>query len=187
MKRLPKQVFKVVINAPIERVWQELTKKDGLCAHFFNARLDTTELGIGAPVRMNSKDGKYTSVVGEVLEWDPPYVYSHSFKFTSLDDPYCKVTYRLKEVDGGTEFMLINENVPAGTKTAKYMEQGGTFITETLKAVVESGKPPLKNRLILWIIGMTAFMTPALCRSENWPLDKKGDYDEGNFKNIEGE
>lgn len=67
MKRLPKQVFKVVIDAPIEKVWQELTKKDGLCAHFFNSRLHTTELAIDAPIRMRSKNGKYTTVVGEIL------------------------------------------------------------------------------------------------------------------------
>ena len=186
MNRLPKQVFKVVIKAPIDKVWAELTKKDGLCAHFFNARLDTPGLQRDAPVRMRSKNGKYTSVVGEVLQWDPPYVYSHSFKFTNLDDPYCKVTYKLKEVEGGTEFMLINENVPADTKTADYMAQGGVFITETLKAVVETGKPPFKNQLILWMIGLTAFMTPAVCKSENWPFDKKGDYDDSAFAN-EGE
>ncbi|TQV88505.1 SRPBCC domain-containing protein [Aliikangiella coralliicola] len=181
MKRLPKSVYKVVIKAPIEKVWQELTKKGGLCAHFFNAKLDTPGLAVDAPVRMRSKDGKYTSVVGEVLEWDPPYVYSHSFKFTNLDDPYCKVTYRLKEVDGGTEFTLINENVPAGTKTADYMDQGGTFITETLKEVIETGRPSFKHRFILKMIGLTAFMTPAICKSENWPFDKKGDYDEQNL------
>lgn len=182
MKRLPKRVFKVIINAPIEKVWQELTKTDGLCAHFFNAQLDTPGLAVDAPIRMRSGNGKFTSVVGEVLEYDPPYLYSHSFKFTNLDDPYCKVTYKLKEVDGGTEFTLINENVPADTKTAEYMEQGGTFITDTLKAVVETGKPGFKYRLILWMIGMTAFMTPKVCLSENWPFDKRGDYDDKQFK-----
>lgn len=181
MERLPKQMFKVHIEAPIDAVWQELTKTDGLCAHFFNAKQETPGFGVQAPIRMRSKDGRYTSVVGEVLEWDPPNVYSHTFKFTNMDDPYCKVTYRLREVDGGTEFTLINENVPAGTKTAEYMEQGGHFITQTLKGVVENGKPPFKNRLLLRVIAMTAFMTPAICKSENWPFDKTGDYDENNL------
>lgn len=181
MKRLPKSLYKVIINAPIEKVWQELTKKEGLCAHFFNASLDTPGLQVDAPIRMRTKNGKYTSVVGEVLEWDPPYRYSHSFKFTNLDDPYCKVTYLLKEVDGGTEFTLINENVPADTKTSDYMHQGGSFITETLKAVVETGKPTFKQSLLLTIISLTSFMTPAICKSENWPFDKKGDYRDEEF------
>lgn len=183
MKRLPKSIYKVVINAPIEKVWRELTKQDGLCAHFFNARIDTPGFAVNAPIRMRSGNGKHTSVVGEVLEWDPPHVYSHSFKFTNLDDPYCKVTYRLKEVESGTEFTLINENVPANSKTSGYMAQGGTFITETLKAVIETGRPNFKYRFILRMIALTSFMTPAKCKSENWPFDKQGDYDDSQFTN----
>ena len=171
MERLAKRIFKVVVNAPIETVWDELTKREGLCAHFFNARIDTPALEKGSPIRMRS--GKFTSVVGEVLEWNPPYRYSHSFKFTHLDDPYCKVTYELKEVEGGTEFALINEGVPANTKTAEYMEQGGEFITQTLKGVIETGKPPFKHRLILTMISITAFMTPKQCLSEHWGFERE--------------
>jgi hypothetical protein len=76
----------------------------------------------------------------------------------------------LKEVDGGTEFTLINENVPAGTKTEKYMTQGGTFITENLKAIVETGKPTAGGRFALLMMGLFAPFTPKICKSENWPL-----------------
>lgn len=166
-----KSVHKIFIAAPIDKVWQQITKRDGLQAQFFNSRLDTPGLEPGAPIRMRTgKEGKYTSVVGEVLEFDPPYTYSHTFKFTNLDDPYCKVTYKLKEVEGGTEFTLINEDMPAGTKTANYMEQGATFILNTLKGVVENGKPPLKYRLMLVMIGALSFTTPSKCKSENWPF-----------------
>lgn len=169
-----KSVHKIFIAAPIDKVWHQITKRDGLQAQFFNARLDTPGLEQGAPIRMRSgKDGKYTSVVGEVLEFDPPYTYSHSFKFTNLDDPYCKVTYKLKEVDGGTEFTLINENVPVGTQTEKYMNQGVSFILNTLKGVVETGKPPFKYQMMLWMIGALSFTTPSRCNSEHWPFNLK--------------
>lgn len=167
-----KSVHKIFIAAPISKVWQQITKRDGLQAQFFNSRLDTPGLQTGAPIRMRTgRDGKYTSVVGEVLEFDPPYVYSHSFKFTSLDDPYCKVTYRLAEVDGGTEFTLINEDMPAGSKTEDYMTKGADFILNTLKGVMENGQPPFKYRLLLAMIGALAFTTPKKCNSENWPFD----------------
>lgn len=162
--------FRIVIRAPIHRVWAELTRTDAVLPFFFNAVCDTTGLGKGAPIRMRSKDGKYTSVVGDVLEFEPPYRYSHTFKFTNLDDPPCVVHYRLKEVDGGTEFTLINENVPAGTRTEKYMTQGGTFITENLKAIVETGKPTGGGRFALLMMGLAAPFTPKRCRSEHWPL-----------------
>lgn len=166
-----KSFHKIFIAAPIEKVWQQLVKRDGLQAQFFNARLDTPGLKPGAPIRMRSADGKYTSVVGEVLEYDPPHTYSHTFKFTSLNDPYCKVTYRLKTVEGGTEFTLINENVPKGTQTEKYMNQGVDFILQTLKGVVETGRIPFKYRMMLGMMNLMAFATPKQCRSENWPFD----------------
>lgn len=162
--------FRVVIRAPIHKVWAELTRTDAVLPFFFNAVCKTTTLGVKAPVRMRSKDGKYTSVVGEVLEFEPPYRYSHTFKFTNFDDPPCVVRYQLKEVDGGTEFTLINENVPAGTKTEKYMTQGGTFITQNLKAIVETGKPTAGGRFALFMMGLFAPFTPKICKSENWPL-----------------
>jgi uncharacterized protein YndB with AHSA1/START domain len=167
-----KSVHKILINAPIDKVWQQMTKRDGLQAQFFNSRLDTPGLQTGAPIRMRTgRNGKYTSVVGEVLEFNPPYVYSHSFKFTSLDDPYCKVTYQLAEVDGGTEFTLINEDMPAGSKTEDYMTKGADFILNTLKGLMEDGRPPLKYRILLAVIGALAFTTPKKCKSENWPFN----------------
>lgn len=167
-----KSVHKIFINAPIDKVWQQITKRDGLQAQFFNARSDTPGLKPALPSECAlGKNGKYTSVVGEVLEFEPPYLYSHTFKFTNLDDPYFKVTYQLKEKDGGTEFTLINEDVPAGTETEKYMTQGVDFILNTLKGVVEQGTPPFKYRMILWIIGLMAFTTPKKCLSENWPFE----------------
>ncbi|MCC2617829.1 SRPBCC domain-containing protein [Aestuariibacter halophilus] len=167
-----RSVHKIFIAAPIDKVWQQITQRDGLQAQFFNARLDTPGLAPGAPIRMRTgKDGKYTSVVGEVLTYDPPHEYSHTFKFTNLDDPYCTVIYLLKAVDGGTEFTLINEDMPAGSKTEKYMVQGADFILQTLKGLMESGKPPFKSRLLLAMIGLFAFATPKRCRSEHWPFD----------------
>lgn len=166
-----KSIHKIFIAAPIDKVWQQITKQDGLQAQFFNARLDTPGLDVGAPIRMRTGDGKYTSVVGEVLAYDPPYTYSHTFRFTQLDDPWCKVTYQLKKVEGGTEFSLIQEDVPVGTQTEKYMDQGIDLILNTLKGVVENGKPPFKYRLLLGVIGLLSFTTPKRCLSENWPFD----------------
>jgi hypothetical protein len=80
------------------------------------------------------------------------------------------VPYLLKEVDGGTEFTLINEDVPAGTKTEKYMTQGGRFIVDNLKAIVETGKPTPGGRFALFMMKLAQPFTPAAARSENWPL-----------------
>lgn len=162
--------FRIHINAPIHDVWAALTRTDTVLPFFFNGVCKTTQLGKGAPIRMQTKDGKYTSVVGDVVEFDPPYRYAHTFKFTAYDDPPCVVRYELKEVDGGTEFTLINENIPAGTTSAKYMTQGGKFITENLKALVETGRPTTGGSFALFMMGLFAPFTPKRCRSEHWPM-----------------
>lgn len=173
MPEKSKQVHRININAPIQEVWDALTKEGEVLPFFFNSVLHTTTLAPGAPMRMRSANGKYTGVVGEVLELEPPHRYVTTFKFTNFDDPPCKVTHELKEIEGGTEYTLISEEIPAGTKTEKQMVQGGAFITKTLKAYVETGKPPFSSSLILKMIGLFEFTTPSKCLTEHWPLDKK--------------
>lgn len=168
-----RQYFRVVIRAPIHKVWAELTRTDSTLPFFFNGVCRTPGLEVGAPIRMQTKDGRYTSVAGDVIEFDPPHRYAHTFRFTNLDDPPCVVRYVLKEVDDGTEFTLINEGVPAGTKTGKYMTSGGSFITENLKSLVETGKPTPAGRFALFAMGLLAVFTPKQSLSENWPFDRK--------------
>ncbi len=173
MAAQPKKVFRVIIHAPIDKVWAELTRSDEVLPFFFNARIDTvTGLRKGKPFRMISPDGKYTSVVGEVLEFDPPRRYSHTMRFTNLDDPYATITYELKEVEEGTEFTLTNVEVPAGTKTEKYMTGGAQFIVDNLKAVIETGKPTFGGSSMLLMIKLTAPFSPKSTLTGNWPFDR---------------
>ena len=44
------------------------------------------------------------------------------------------------------EFTLTMEDLAIGTKSAKQMIQGGTMIVNTLKAVIETGRPSLGTR-----------------------------------------
>lgn len=172
-EKAAKAVYQVVINAPIDKVWDELVKTDEVLPFFFGSVCKTTgELRVGAPVAMQTPNGKFRSVVGEVLEFSPPHRYSHTFKFTNYDDAPCTVTYELKEVAEGVEFSLITTNVPAGTKTEKGMAQGGTFIVQTFKALVETGRPSFGQRVMLGVMGLFAPFTPKQCRSENWSFER---------------
>ena len=168
-----KAVFRVFIRGSIQAVWREITKVGELQKCMFNMRLDTDGLKPGGQIRMRSASGKYTGVVGEVLEFRPPYRYVHTFRFTQFDDPPCTVIHELKEVEGGVEYTLTNENVPTGTKTAKQMNQGGALICNTLKAVVERGRPSFGVRVLYLLFKLLEPLTPKKCRSENWPLSRK--------------
>lgn len=172
MTETMQQMFRVRIAAPLQAVWDQLTRQGEPLPHFFGSVMHTTGLRPGAALRMRTPDGKYTGVVGEILECDPPHRFAHTFRFTNLDDPWCKVIYELREVDDQVELTLSIVDVPAGTKTEKYMVQGGTIITNTLKAVAETGKPPFSTRMILLVNKLMAPFTPRKCRSEFWPLDE---------------
>ena len=167
------QVSRVVINAPIQQVWDTLTRQGKVLPFFFGTIMHTTKFAPGAPVRMRSPDGKYTGVVGDVLELEPPYKYSMTFKFTNFDDAVCKVIHELKEVEGGTEYTLTSTDIPVGTKTEKNMKQGGTFIANELKRNVETGKSSFMAKFIMFMGKAMAFTTPKSSLSTNWPMDRK--------------
>ncbi len=166
-------MFKVFIKGSIESVWREITKTDEPQQGMFNMRLETDGLKPGGQMRMRTVDGKYTGVVGEVLEFDPPHRYVHTFRFTRFDDPPCMVIHELKEVAGGVEYTLTHENMRPGTQTAKQMTQGAKMICNTVKNIVETGRPSFGVRLLYRVFALLAPLTPAKCRSENWPLDRK--------------
>ena len=167
-----KQIYKVMINAPIETVWSELVNTTSPRPFFYDAVCDTPGLEPGNAYRMVSKNKKSAFVVGEVLAFDPPHLFAQTFKFTTAEDPPCKVTYTLKEIDGGVEFSLITENVPAATKTEKSMASGGKWITENFKAYIETGHVTFGARAMLFVMSIAAPLTPKVTHIENWPLGK---------------
>jgi hypothetical protein len=51
------------------------------------------------------------------------------------------------------------------------MATGGTRILATLKAICETGRPPLGTRVIYWMFDRMEFALPARTKSEHWPLN----------------
>ncbi len=169
-------IYKTLIKAPIETVWNTLVKTDEVLPFFFGGVCDTADgLKPGAAMRMITPDRKFASVVGEVLDFSPPYRYAHTMRFTNLEDAPCTVIYELKQTPDGVEFSLITENVPIGSKSEKSMAQGGPFIINNLKALAETGKPALSGRMVVWMAPMMGLFTPKICKIENWPLEVTSD------------
>jgi uncharacterized protein YndB with AHSA1/START domain len=170
MTETTQAVFKIHIKGSIEDAWREITKTDEVQGCMFGMQLRTNGLKPGGQIRMRTADGKYTGVVGEVLEFDPPKRYSHTFRFTNYDDPPCKVTYELEKAGDGVDFRLIVDDLPPGTKTAKQMTKGGDFIAKNLKAIVETGKLPAGTRMLYRLFKLLAPFSPKKTLSTNWPL-----------------
>ena len=117
---------------------------------------------------MRTASGKYVIVVGEITDFSPPRRFAHTFRFTQYDDPVCEVIYELKELAAGVECTLTVDRMPVGSKTAKDMQGGGGMIVNTLKSVVETGKPPLKIRLMYAMFSVLEFVLPKKSAVGNW-------------------
>lgn len=163
--------FKIFIEGSIEDVFREITRTDAPIKCFFNSRMHVGTLAPGSKLAMRSPDGKYTGVVGEILEYDPPRRFAHTFRFTNYDDPPCKVIYELSPKGNGVEFTLTLEDVAPGTKSAKQMMQGGKMIVNTLKSVIETGKPSTGTQMLFVLFKLMQPLTPKKCLSEHWPVD----------------
>jgi len=168
-----KAVFRIVINGTMEAVFRELTKTGEPQGAVFNAVLTLGEPGLvrGRKMQMRTGSGRHAIVVGEVVEHQAPTRFAHTHRFTQHDDPSCTVVYDLRKVEGGVEVTLTVEDIPAGTKSETEMMRGGDFILKTLKAIVETGRPPLGTRLMYAMFGALEFVLPAKTKSENWPLE----------------
>ncbi|MBC7966756.1 MAG: SRPBCC domain-containing protein, partial [Fuerstia sp.] len=73
MTQTKQLVHRVIIKATIQQVWDALTKEGEVLPFFFGSVMHTTGLKPGAQLRMRTPNGKYTGVVGEILECNPPY------------------------------------------------------------------------------------------------------------------
>lgn len=163
-------VARITIRGSIEAVWRELTKNNEPQAAVFNAWLHAQSFLPGARLQMRSADGKNVLVVGEIVDFEPPRRFAHTFRFTLYDDAPCTVIYDLKPVPEGVEVSLTVENLPVGTRTAKQMQVGKNLIVTRLKSVVETGRAPLGARILYAVLGKLGFMLPARTRTANWPL-----------------
>jgi len=167
-----RQVYRVLIKAPIETVWSELVDTARPRPFFWNGSWETPGFAPGNPYRVSSNNGQAVAVIGRILEMDPPHRLVTTFRLTALPDPPSRVTYMLKEKAGGTGFSLITERVVAGSKSEKSMASGSRFIVDNFKAWIETGRVTFGARVTLVLYSLMAPLMPKSMRAENWPLNK---------------
>lgn len=172
-KYAEKSVHRTFINAPIETVWSVLVATDKPLPFFFGSICDTKDgLKPGARMRMVHPNRKFAMVVGEVLAFEPPHRYAHTFKMTNLKDDPCQVTYELREKDGGTEFDLIIKGAIEGSDLHKQMVNGQDFIAKNLKSIAEKGKPAFSGTMVTLMSPLVALFSKEEQRIEHWPLEE---------------
>lgn len=160
------------IKAPVETVWSILVATDTPLPFFFGAICDTRDgLRVGARMRMVSANRKIAMVVGEVLAFEPPHLYAHTFRMTHIDEGPATVTYRLTPENDGTRFELTIEHAPAGGKLEKEMLGAQSFIGTNLRALAETGRPAFSGRMVGLLGPVFGIMAKRSQRIGNWPLE----------------
>lgn len=155
----------IVIAAPIETVWAEITKVGHRQRAQLDAVLDTSFVP-GDPLYYKSQDGSRIFMVGRVVEFDPPRTFSHTQLLTMRDDPLTLVTWHLEAIDEGTRVTLVNSGWPADAKMEK-VDATWKGILASLKDVVETGDVGGKQKVTLFFMRTFMFMMPAKTKAAN--------------------
>lgn len=167
MPPVPDAVFSIEIDAPIARVWEEINKSGPCPAMFGTVRKG--RMAPGQPHRYSSADDKYSFVLGEVIESEPPRRLTHTFRFTNFpEDEATLVSWDLSELGPSRTRVQITHTKFAGeTKTYKSVSKGWPSILKWYKAVLETGSLPTSARMQFTLMRWMSCMLPKHMRTAN--------------------
>ena len=107
----------ITVNAPVEEVWDALTRPELIRQWFFGVNTRTTWME-GTPITHRGEyQGKQYEDRGEILKFQPPKLLSHTHwsSMSGLPDNqenYQQVTYSLVSKGRNTELTLTELNLP---------------------------------------------------------------------------
>lgn len=162
---LERHVLSIEIQAPLQRVWDEITKTGQIQRALYNTVLET-DLTPGSRLRYYSPNKKRVFIVGEVVEVAAPKKLSHTYKFTQSDEPPTLVTWKLEEIPGGCRVTLTHSGWTEEHKAPEKVKAGWQEILGLLKTELETGDIPFKTKLVYGMMGMMMFMLPKSTRTE---------------------
>jgi uncharacterized protein YndB with AHSA1/START domain len=163
------KVYSIEINAPITKVWQEITRAGSVCRPMYNTVMDG-EFKPGSPYRYRSQSGKHVFTKGTILEVDPPHRMVQTFQFTNFDEKPSLVTWTLEETaSGGTKVTIVHSNFD-GEQTATAVGGGWPTILVLYKSVCETGSIPLAKKINHTVMSLMSFMIPKSMSAEKHPL-----------------
>ncbi len=131
------------IKAPINIVWDALTRPDLIKKYFFgtDAISDWKE---GSPIVFRGEwEGKTYEDKGTILETEPPahFRYNYWSSMSGIEDKpenYLIISYDLEEENGETHLTIRQDNIP-DEKTKEHSVQNWNRVIADLKNLVENG------------------------------------------------
>ena len=168
---LADHVLSIEINAPVQKVWDEITKLGKIQRALYNTVLEA-DLVPGGRLRYYSPNKKRVFIVGEVVEVSPPNKFSHTYRFTQKPEPPTLVTWELEETISGCRVTLTHSGWTIEHKAPEKSHAGWKEILGLLKSEIETGDIPFKTKLIYGLMGAMLFMLPKSTKTEE--VNRKG-------------
>jgi uncharacterized protein YndB with AHSA1/START domain len=140
MKTEHQSIYKTVIKAPIEKVWDALINPELVEQYFFGSKQET-DWKVGSKILWTGEYEGTTYVdKGVVLEFVPNEKLSFSYlsSWSGLADKpenYLMVTYELKPIEAGTELIITQSNYDE--EKAKHSTENWATVINGLKKLVE--------------------------------------------------
>jgi uncharacterized protein YndB with AHSA1/START domain/DNA-binding transcriptional ArsR family regulator len=138
-----RHVHKIVIAAPIERVWQAITDESESARWYYGTGVVST-WEQGAPYEYRFPDGR-VAIEGTVERVERPTLLVMTFSARWSDevavDAPTRVTFELSATGTLTTVVVIHDDVVDGTATATEIAGGWPYLLSNLKSYVETGAP----------------------------------------------
>lgn len=165
------KMLSIDIDAPIDRVWREITKQGEICKPMYNCALHVQggKLTPGARLRYSNASGKNTFIVGEVLEVDPPNRLVHTFRLTMQKEKPSTVEWALEPrgPQGKSTRVTLTHRFVEQAKTNAKIVKTWTEILNLFKSELEAGSIPFKTKASYAMMGAMTFMLPKTTKTEN--------------------
>lgn len=158
------KVYSIEIEAPIARVWDEITSEGRVQRHMFDCTLDSARPG--TKYMWHDRPRKRVFVRGEIVEVTPPSGstggrFVQTFKFTQLPDDYTLVTWDVMPVNSQkTRITVTHSKLDPNSKTYKSIDGGWPTILKNLKSVCETGNVGFGTRVMYAMMRWMSFMLP---------------------------
>lgn len=138
----PKHVYDVYIRATPERVWEAVTS-GGIAKKWFHETTLTGDLKPGSSIQYVNPDGT-SAVDGEVVEFDPPKRFVHTWRSNwgpdFANDRASRVTWEVTPMGSTTLLRMTHDDFDGETATYQSISQGWAPILSSLKSFLETGE-----------------------------------------------
>lgn len=166
MSALGDVVYSIDIGVPVQEAWDELTKLGKIQVPMMNTVLEC-DLEPGAAMRYYNPSRKRILVVGTLMEIEPPHRMVHTYRFTDLDESETVVTWQLDAIPAGVRVTVTHSRFTDQNGTHGRVKGGWNWILQTLKSVLETGRAPLKVRVLYGLMGAMSFLQPKKTLTRN--------------------